>query len=194
MADRNSFNIMNFLTEPLASSVTVDGKSYPINTDFRVWLRFYELVTGKGVDYRSIIEGMILCYKGGVIPPSFFKASEAMWDFFLGEIEKGENKSAAKGKKIFDFTQDAGLIYSSFLSDYGIDLLREDMHWHKFLTLFKNLSPDSAFMRVVAIRSINPADIKDASRRSEIVKKQRVFALRSEVNEDSIADELTKII
>ena len=68
------------------------------------------------------------------------------------------------------------------------------MHWHKFLTLFKNLSPDSAFMRVVAIRSINPAEIKDASRRSEIVKKQRVFALRSEVNEDSIADELTKII
>lgn len=185
---------MSFLTEPLANSLDIEGKHYPINTDFRVWLKFYELTKRESLDFRSVTEGIILCYKDGVLPPSFLKASEAMWHFFMGTNEKNSKSSGIAGKKIFDFTEDAPLIYASFLSEYGIDLLQEDMHWHKFLTLLKNLSPESPFMRVAAIRSINPDDIKDAARRSEIIKKQKIFALPGDFDEDSFADELARLM
>ena len=51
------------------------------------------------------------------------------------------------------------------------------MHWHKFLILFKDLSQNSPFMRVVSLRSMDLSTIKDDKLRREIRKKQRFFAL-----------------
>lgn len=183
---------MSFLTEPLKNTVEVLGKSYPVNTDFRVWLRFYELICEKGIDEKSAAEAIIMCYKGGKLPPSFFKAFDALWEFFLGRADK--EKSKEKGKKVFDFSYDAELIFASFLSDYGIDLTIASMHWHKFLSLFKSLSPDTAFMKVVAIRSMNPSEIKDRKYRDEIIKKQRIFALKPDDVCEEFAENLLKVI
>lgn len=173
---------MSILTEPFKKCVTVSGVAYPVNTDFRVWLKIHSLVSAG--DFEGIADALILCYKGGVLPPSFFEAVIAMWDFLSGERKKG----FAHGKKVvqnkvFDFEQDAELIYASFLYDYGIDLQVADLHWHKFLTLFKNLSKESPFMRVVSIRSVDLSMVKDADVKKEIRKKQRFFALEQKQSE-----------
>lgn len=179
---------MSILTEKLPSYVTVDGRRYPVNTDFRIWLRFYELIKKGSAD--AVCEAISICYKGGELPPSFFESYSALSDFFT--CGKSETASKGREKQVFDFSLDAGLIYASFLSDYGIDLTTASMHWHKFLALFSGLSAESAFMRVVAIRSINPSDIKDINQRRAIEKKQRCFALSC--GTDGFAESLMKYI
>lgn len=183
---------MSILTEPLQNSVTVDGISYPVNTDFRVWLRFYELIKSGSLDFKIITDAIILCYKGGKLPPSFFKAFDALLFFFSGKTDN--SKPEKKEKNMFDFTEDAELIFASFLSDYGIDLTNETMHWHKFLSLLKSLSAESSFMRVVSIRSINPYEITDKKYRDEIIKKQKIFALKGSTQDESFAENLFKVM
>ena len=64
-------------------------------------------------------------------------------------------KSENSGVRSFDFEQDAAVIYASFLSAYGIDLfsMRGKLHWTAFIALLQNLPADSAFGRLVAIRT-----------------------------------------
>ena len=106
---------MSFLTEPLKKTVTVSGKSYAVNTDFRVWLEIQRLVTADEGDFEKVTKAIILCYKGGVLPPSFFEAVEGMWAFLAGEEKKKPCKKGQPEARLFDFEQDAELIYASFL-------------------------------------------------------------------------------
>ena len=64
-------------------------------------------------------------------------------------------KSENSGVRSFDFEQDAAVIYASFLSVYGIDLfsVRGKLHWTAFIALLQNLPADSAFGRLIAIRT-----------------------------------------
>ena len=186
---------MSFLSQPLKSSVEVCGKEYAINTDFRVWLRIYDILQEENGDSKKLMAGIVMCFKGGELPPSFSATVDAMTDFLFGckasNEANGQEVKEKRSKKVFDFSKDAELIYASFLADYGIDLTCESMHWHKFLVLFKHLSKDTPFMQVVAIRSMNPADIKDTKMREEIIKKQRMYALDAPCD---FAEELFRII
>lgn len=55
----------------------------------------------------------------------------------------------------FDFFEDAGRIYSSFLYDYHIDLYEKQgrMSWHDFLQLLENLSEKTQFQQAVMYRT-----------------------------------------
>lgn len=181
---------MSILTEKLPSYVTVDGDNYPVNTDFRIWLRFYELM--KKPDANSMCEAIILCYKGGKLPPSFSESYNALSSFFVGR-SKGK-KSGKPSVRLFDFTEDAELILSSFRSYYHIDLQKESMHWHTFLALLSGLGDGTPFMRVVALRGMDLSEIKDDKMRSEYRKRQRYFALSSESGCDDFAERLIKYI
>ncbi len=63
--------------------------------------------------------------------------------------------SKNSGVRSFDWEQDAAVIYASFLSVYGIDLfsMRGKLHWTAFIALLQNLPADSAFGRLIQIRT-----------------------------------------
>ena len=63
--------------------------------------------------------------------------------------------SESSGVRSFDWEQDAAAIYASFLSVYGIDLysVRGKLHWTAFIALLQNLPRDSAFGRLIDIRT-----------------------------------------
>lgn len=63
--------------------------------------------------------------------------------------------SENSGVRSFDWEQDAAAIYASFLSVYGIDLysMRGKLHWTAFIALLQNLPRDSAFGRLIDIRT-----------------------------------------
>ena len=63
--------------------------------------------------------------------------------------------SENSGVRSFDWEQDAAVIYASFLSVYGIDLfsMRGKLHWVAFIALLQNLPADSAFGRLIQIRT-----------------------------------------
>ena len=85
-----------------------------------------------------------------------------------------------------DYTQDFGYITASFISDYGIDLsssTNDSMHWWKFVDLLNGCSPKSAIGRVRELRNMDPSDYKDPKAREQILKAQRLVALKPKLTE-----------
>jgi len=81
----------------------------------------------------------------------------------------------------FDFIEDAGRIYSSFLYDYQIDLHQKQgvLSWADFLQLLENLSEETQFQKAVGYRTMkvprrteyNKEDVKHI----EDMKKKYAF-------------------
>ncbi len=81
----------------------------------------------------------------------------------------------------FDFMEDAGRIYSSFLYDYQIDLYQKQgvLSWTDFLQLLENLSEETQFQKAVGYRTMkvprrteyNKEDVKHI----EDMKKKYAF-------------------
>lgn len=137
----------------LPNVVEINGNSYSIYTDFRVWMRFVNetkrLRKGEYIDIRYIFKNdfprqcdirqlFSFCY-----PPS--------------ELPRRKRNSEV----LFDYEIDVDYIYSAFLSQYGIDLIEiEELHWHKFLALFRGLKDDEIMCKIMAYRGYEKADGK----------------------------------
>jgi Bacteriophage Gp15 protein len=87
-------------------------------------------------------------------------------------------------KKVFDFKKDAGLIYASFLSAYGMDLFEQQgkLHWQKFIQLLTNLNKDTVFKEVVGIRQMKvpPPDKYNNEYRKYVLEMKRLYRLEDE--------------
>ncbi|BBW97223.1 Gp15 family bacteriophage protein [Geobacillus icigianus] len=100
---------------------------------------------------------------------------------FINDKPKQEETS---GKKVFDFKQDAGLIYASFLAAYGIDLFEQHgkLHWKKFMQLLTHLPKDTAFKEVVVIRQekLPPPNKHNQEYRKYLMEMKRLYRLKDD--------------
>ncbi len=136
-----------------------------IQTDFRSILRLLcaETDEEKG---RAILEIF-----NGTIP-------ENIGEEFNQFIAAGEVKEEDEDQpKSFDFVKDAGRIYSSFYSDYGINLFHENLHWWEFMELFKGLSENSIMKKVIEIRTKKLDDKMSKDEIAHWVEMKSLFAL-----------------
>ncbi len=101
--------------------------------------------------------------------------ADAMVSFLSG----GGNGSSAPphGAPVFDFDYDAELIYGAFFETYGIDLSARKLHWWKFRALFRSLSAETEFMRVLSIRSSDLSSIPEGEERARLRRLRARFAL-----------------
>lgn len=100
-------------------------------------------------------------------------------------------------KKVFDFKKDAGLIYASFLSAYGMDLFEQQgkLHWQKFIQLLTNLGKDTVFKEVVNIRQMKvpPPNKYNNEYREYVMKMKRLYRLGDEIiNEEQAVKEIDR--
>lgn len=184
---------MSILTQTLPKGIVSHGHYYAINTDFRTWLKFSELVSDKRIPPFKKAERIIeLCYKDR-LPDSFDDAMTALMEFYAPKAAaKKCGRSGKKEARVFSFSEDADLIYAAFLSEYGIDLCRTELHWWQFRALFSALPQDCRLMQVVGFRSTDPGEIKDSKKRSFYRKMRRLYALGQE-NEIEPADILAEL-
>lgn len=109
--------------------------------------------------------------------------------------KESEGNKDASNERVMDFQQDAGLIYASFLSEFGIDLFEQQgkLHWHKFSKLLSNLGEDTAFSKVVGYRTMKVPTSKQASKeqREHIRKMKKLYNLDDE--EDKQIDASNKL-
>ena len=189
---------MNIITDKLPESITFKGTEYPIKTDFKVWLKFYEIMTDRVKSPAEKFTDAVLCCfdseKCKKLPDSYEETAALLFNFFAGmPSEQGAKKSA---EKVFDFAEDAKYIFASFFQEYGIDLSESAMHWFKFLALLNGLSENSLLKRVIAWRSIDLSEIKDTKRRSLCLKMKQIYRLKGNgdraLTEEAIAEELSK--
>ena len=161
---------MNILTDKLPESVVLKGKSYKINADFKTAVKILSFA-----ENNSGIKLLIYALKTFYVqlPESIELAIEGMNSFY----NFSPGRSGSGGGELFSLNKDADLIFSSFMSQYGINLAEDNFHWYVFLALLKGLCGDNVFSKVVGIRSLDISEIKDAKQKAYFSELKQKYSL-----------------
>ncbi len=163
---------MNILTDSLCDFIIIKGKKYGVNSDFKTMIKIQETVSDEGLNMlRKIAKSLSLFYK--TLPENLNDAIAGMKMFY----EMGEKKEEGSLEKLYSFSSDAELIYSAFYSQYKIDLNKENMHYKKFIALFKGLCGENAFTKAVSFRTVELCDIKNPKLKKYYTKMKNKYAL-----------------
>lgn len=140
----------SILLNPLPDSY----KGYRVNTDFRQGLRYFRILSSE-LDKTDKLEAIIICFFG---EDQRFKEEDIkdIWpflDWYLSCGEKSDSEQEAS-EPVFDYTQDAGLVYAAFMQIYGIDLIAKTtrLHWWEFQALLTGLPSGTTLANVIDIR------------------------------------------
>ena len=186
--------MMNFLFESLPRVVNVNGADVPIITDFREWIKFYDMLHDKKLSDSEKFFFLLSYYKQDPGVRSVPEFMSPLIDFFtmrnalksddtdLSDTDEalndGSSSDRSAKKSLYDFKIDSRFIISGFLQDYNIDLLNvEYLHWWHFRILLDGLSSRTEFKQRIMYRNANPAEIKDKKERARIIRIQRAIAL-----------------
>jgi len=146
--------MMDLTRRGLPNVVEIDGSLYSIYTDFRVWMRFANqmkrLRRGEYIDVSYLFKNEM---------PSFCRI-DVLMEFLDPKCELPRKKQSSS-EIILDYEIDGSYIYAAFMSQYGIDLVEVgELHWHKFLALFKGLKEDEMICRIMAYRGYSKSNEK----------------------------------
>jgi hypothetical protein len=132
------------LQDRLPDGVTVDGRFYRLDFDFRNVLKMVETLARDDLmpDAREYIALKCLTRH----PRNVSKVLAAVRALLF------EKPPKADAKKVTDFVQDAGLIRAAFRQEYGIDLYREKLHWIEFRELLNAIPEGNRYSEVIGIR------------------------------------------
>ena len=173
---------MNRILKP-CRKLEIDGVEYAVNTGFDVWIEIGGILLEKeGVSVKNIARMLALAYP--VLPENPIKAVEGILWFYSGGVEKQANEETVGFQApLIDVKRDFKYIWAAFLSEFGLDLSENPLHWWKFLALLTALGENSCFSRIVSYRSIDTSHIKNRDTRmfyEKMKKKYRLPDLRSD--------------
>ena len=132
------------LTDKLPDGVTVDGRFYALDFDFRNVLRMMETLGNDDLmpDARDFLALKCLTKHPRNVARVLAAAKKVL---FTG--------TPGTGERLTSFEQDAGLIRSAFRQVYRIDLFRDHVHWLEFTELLQNLPEGNRYEEVLGIRA-----------------------------------------
>lgn len=141
----------------LPDSVEVSGRTHKIKTDFRDWLVFGQMARENCL-YRDFDIFYILRPDLTPDAPEDRKAGfEELAKFHNPPQPLPRASGSEASVPVVDFMQDGDLVLAAFRDCYGINLKKEDMHWHEFLALFRGLH-DTKLNEVMGFRSYDEND------------------------------------
>lgn len=176
----------NILIDPLPETVMVNGREFSINTDFRVGILFEMLMDDSSVSKKEKIFSALSLYYTEEIPQDIEKAVDAIITFYrCGRTDDTRKKSHQKKEKslkklIYSFEHDDSYIFAAFFDQYSLDLNEiNNLHWWKFMALFRGLKSDNEIVKIMGYRSTDVSKIKNKEERQRIIHLQNVYALPS---------------
>lgn len=184
---------------PEGMTSSADGNWYPLNTDFRVWIKFEALFEElKQKSEEAVVEACILCFKREDgeeyrLPETALEAIRMLFAFYCGmkdmseleakkkdeteDEEADEEAEDNKQRQIYSYEHDGDYIYAAFVQQYGIDLTECNLHWWKFKALFAGLTSATKMREIMEIRATDVSKIKDKERRAHIIRLQDIYSL-----------------
>lgn len=174
--------------------VRVNDKKYKINTNFRIAIECNKIAEDTNIgDFER---ALAIIYKlfgdEGINAQDDY---EKLLELAIKYLSCGKEVSGSSNEEPdMDFIEDMDYIEASFMSDYGIDLLSEEMHWWKFMKLMNGLSNSEmgnccVLNRVRNLRSFDTKDIKDQKEKERIEKAKKDVALKKNKKENKITKE-----
>ena len=162
------------LFDRLPEGVTVDGRFYKCDFDFRNVLKMLDMMRRDDLEYTARDYHCVKCVFSGHLPPSRVKGiySAVCNLLFEKTPENGE-------KRLTSFEQDAGLIRAAFRQSYNIDLFRDKLTWFEFTELLHALPEGCRYMEIIGIRARPlPAPTKwNGKEREALLKAKQAVAL-----------------
>ncbi len=166
----------------------IEGEKFKINTDYKVALKCFDIIEDETITNQERALAVIYLLFG-FIPEHNINVFLEKAKYFL-QCGETEEEQITK-KKDMDFKQDEKYIYSSFMSDYHIDLYKSNMHFWEFIYLIQGLTENSSLNRVREIRNYDLSTIKDAKERKKMIEAKKQVALkRNKTLEELKAEEI----
>lgn len=203
---------MNVFYEELPEALEINGREYPVITDFREWIRFSDMLksdippefkleflsemfleevpdlyTEDGIEEAMDAITSFLSLSGTEFPD--ISSDEANSEEESEEVEYEEQRV----KKAIYYEQDAPYIISAFRREYQIDLLSVPyMHWWEFRMLLDGLSEESQIKKRIYWRTCDVSKM-DKKERREILKIRRSITIPEEeyVSDEDIGNAFT---
>ena len=174
---------------PYPGGVEIGESFFPLVTSFRVWLFFDNLIRDPATTTREIIDFLISQYvadrprdpeKAVIGGLAFYQKKPYKEVSRRFHMKPEERKSGRQQPPVYDFEYDAEPIKAAFLQAYRIDLeTAEDLHWHRFLSLFEFLPADTEIKQRIRYRSMDLGKITDKKERERVRKIQRDIRIPS---------------
>jgi len=86
---------------------------------------------------------------------------------------------------LFDENYDFNLLFASFVQQYGINIIRDDITVQEYVALLSGISPDTPLGRVIQIR--NTTDPKQLNPQAQAIRSEWL-AYQAKTNPSSLMD------
>lgn len=184
----------NILIDDLPETITVNGRSFFIDTDFRTVILFEMILLDPSLSEEEKSFEIISLFFTDEVPTDAKEMAKQLQYFYAcghtqeeqprrrrGSKQTAENEKQSEPpppKRVYDFQVDADLIFAAFYSQYGIDLNEiEYLHWWKFMAMFHGLHDDNMIVKIISYRSTDLSKIKDKDTRNHYATLKRKYAL-----------------
>lgn len=162
----------------------INGKIYPINTDYRIAIECLNIINDKDIGDLERTYAVIYRLFGIIPDDNEMKEFVEKVTLYLG---CGETQKEQRSKnKDIDINHDMKYIIPSFRSTYGIDIMNEDMHWYEFINLISGFTDNSIMSRVRDIRNYDLKEIKDTKIKRRIIEMKENVALPEEYTQEQL--------
>lgn len=178
--------MFNILIDKLPETVEVNCQEVSINSDFRVFILFEQILKDYELSKEDKIKKCLsLFYKEK--PANLIEAVEQMFRFysmdFMNDFHSAKKgKGSKKNKNLYDWDFDQAYIYVAFLSQYRIDLQEVAyLHWWKFRFLFMGLGEENKISKIIGYRDMDTSKIKDKEEKKHYEKLKKEFAIPKKI-------------
>lgn len=174
---------MNLLTDPLPTTVSIDGRAWAIHTSFTVGVRFELLMQDETLTQQARMQQALALYYPA-LPDNLPAAMEQLLWFYRCGKDAPATGSAPHGHatggraaRAYCFRQDAQLFLAAFWSCYRIDLTEaDDLHWWKFRALLAGLPADCRLVEVMGHRTADTTGLPK-KQKAHCERMRRLYAL-----------------
>lgn len=155
---------------------------YEAKTDYKTAIKCNDIATDESIGNFERTLGVLCTIFGekGLDNPDHY---EKLLNWAKNWLSCGKEVKQTNEKPDMDFTEDMDYIVASFQSDFGINLDKEDMDWHRFITLMNGLSSSEfgnscILNRIRSIRNYDLSTIKDPKERRKMAEAKQAVALK----------------
>lgn len=168
--------------DPYPDKIQLDGKTYRLDLAFDNVLKVIDIQDMQELTPQDKIEAQcaLLLLRGYKDIPKDITVCIRLINAIFDLFDTGEKAT----ERYIDFHQDAKMIRSAFYR-MGIDLLKEKIHFCKFLELLADIPTDTALYRVIELRQkpIPKATKDNAEQVAALMKAKARVAIKMSEDE-----------
>ena len=148
--------------EELPTRITADKLEIPVSADFRSWVKADLIMKDRQIPKEAKLP--VICQYIGLDLSRLDVTIPDLWagifKFYMCEQEPREEAVSPSNTTAYRFDCDWWLIYAAFRQQYGINLLKADLHWFEFRALLDGLTEQTQFIKVVQARLRDTSKLK----------------------------------